>query len=67
MPAPLGVSKYERAYYELTNSESELMKEKLRFETLFNQFLIRYRPYSSAGKTLAEPLFDKRRIMDLLN
>jgi hypothetical protein len=62
MPAPTGLSKYDRAYYNLTDPNSDLNMKKKKFEDLFDQFLTRYRPYSSVGKSLSEPVFNKRPI-----
>ncbi len=66
MPAEIGSTNYERAFYELTDEESSLMIEKKRFEEKFQQFLRRYRPYSSVGSSLSEPIFDIRTIIDLI-
>ncbi len=66
MPVPAGSSNYDIAYYELTNPESNLNKEKAEFERIFQLFLNRYRPYSSVGKNLTEPIFDIRKISDLI-
>jgi hypothetical protein len=66
MPAEIGSSNYQKAFYELTDEESKLVIEKKRFEEKFEQFLNRYRPYSSVGTTLSDPIFDKRDIISIL-
>jgi hypothetical protein len=66
MPAPTGSSNYDIAYYELTNTESELNRAKNEFEIAFQRFLCRFRPYSSVGRNLTEPIFDIRNISELI-
>ncbi len=53
---------YNSAIYQLTNDNSELILEKKKFEQLFQQFLDRYRPYSSVGTSLSEPIFDIKEV-----
>jgi hypothetical protein len=66
MPSPTGSSNYDIAYYEIMNAESNLNKEKKEFERIFQLFIERYRPYSSVGSSLAQPIFDIRNILDLM-
>ena len=66
MPAPSGSSNYDIAYYELTDTNSNLNIEKAEFERIFQLFLNKYRVYSSSGNNLNEAVFDIRRISELI-
>jgi hypothetical protein len=57
---------YENAR-ALIDENSELIKEKEKFESLFQTFLNRYRPYSSVGSSLSEPIIDLKQISRLLD
>jgi hypothetical protein len=65
MSTPIGSSNYQITYYKLTDTNSVLIKIKKEFETLFELFLERYRPYSSVGRSLSEPIFYKKDILKL--
>lgn len=66
MTLPANATSYQTAYYNLKDSQSELNIAKRKFENIFQLFLNRYRPYSSVGRTLTEPIFDIRTISDTL-
>jgi hypothetical protein len=56
---------YQTAYFNLTDPSSKLITKKKEFENLFQLFLDRYRPYSSAGRSLSEPIFNIKDVMKL--
>lgn len=52
---------YDKAI-ALIDSNSDLIKEKEKFERLFVSFLQKYRPYSSLKQGLYEPILNIKNI-----
>ncbi len=59
-------SAYDRVLYQLVDSNSELNRAKREYEARIDTFLTVYRPYSSVGTNLTEPVVNIKNITDII-
>jgi len=60
------VAPYDQVFYQLVDDNSELNRAKREYEEKLELFLQKYRPYSSVGANLTEPLINIKKISDLI-